>query len=54
MENNYLVHCQLQKKVTSMELFSWVHDMVMQYWSVDALFWQLSIFHKMDQGQAAV
>ena len=26
---------------------TWAHDTVLQYWSVDTLFWQLSIDHNM-------
>ena len=43
-----LVSGQLLKTRDLDEFYTWAGDMVMWYWSADALFWQLSIDHEMD------
>ena len=37
-----------QKTLDLDELFTWARDVVTWYWSVDNLFWQVSIDHNMD------
>ena len=45
IENQYLGNCLLEKKTCNPQ---WDHNIVMWYWSVDTLFWQLSIDDNMD------
>ena len=48
-ENQHLVSGQLKKKTRNLDkLYTWARDMVTWYWSVDTLFWQVSIDHNMD------
>ena len=51
MKIHNLVSGKLKKKKKTFDLgevYTWARDMVMQYWTADTLFWQLSIDHEMD------